>query len=114
LDEILAEPGLDAVLVGPHDLSINLDVPEQYDHPDFMAAISTIISKARAAGVGAGIHFSTGIEKEIRWAKEGANLIMHSSDTVAVLQTLHKDFKRFRDELGDAPAAEAKPEDGIV
>lgn len=114
LDEILAEPGLDAVLVGPHDLSINLNVPEQYDHPNFMAAISTIISKARAAGVGAGIHFFTGIEKEIQWAKEGANLIMHSSDKVAVLQTLHKEFKHFHDELGDTPDQEAKPEDGIV
>lgn len=107
LDDILAEPGLDAVLVGPHDLSINLGIPEQYDHPDFMAAISTIISKARAAGVGAGIHFFAGIEKEIGWAKEGANLIMHSSDLVFVRQTLRSDLKRFRDELGDTPSVES-------
>src|SRR5690606_14580338 len=30
LDEILAVPGLDAVLIGPHDLSCSLGIPEQY------------------------------------------------------------------------------------
>ena len=36
LDEILAVDGLDAVLIGPHDLSLNLGVPEQY----FAAALA--------------------------------------------------------------------------
>ena len=114
LDDILAEPGIDALLVGPHDLSINLGIPEQYDHPDFMAAISTIIRKARAAGVGAGIHFSTSIEKEIGWGKEGANLIMHASDIVLFQQILHADLKRFREELSDTPSEEGAPEIDIV
>ena len=101
LDDILAEPGLDAVLVGPHDLSINLGVPEQYDHPDFQAAIGTIIKKARAAKVGVGIHFSNGIEAEIEWGKQGANLIMHSSDLTLFRSVLSADLKRFREELGE-------------
>ncbi|MEM7561113.1 MAG: aldolase/citrate lyase family protein, partial [Planctomycetota bacterium] len=57
LDEILQVPDLDGVLIGPHDLSCSLGVPEQYEHPDFLAACETIFRKARAAGVGAGIHF---------------------------------------------------------
>src|SRR6266853_1120477 len=32
LDEILAVPDLDGVLIGPHDLSCSLGHPEQYDH----------------------------------------------------------------------------------
>lgn len=107
LDDILAEPGLDALLVGPHDLSVNLGHPEQYDHPDFQAAITTIINKARAANVGVGIHFFTSIEQEIKWGKEGANLIMHSSDLSLFRKTLSADLKRFREELDD----EAAPED---
>lgn len=114
LDDILAEPGIDALLVGPHDLSINLGVPEQYDHPKFMDAISLIIRKARAAGVGAGIHFFTSIEKEIGWAKEGANLIMHSSDLVLMRQTLAADLERFRKELGDSTKAASAPEVDVV
>lgn len=102
LDDILAEPGLDAVLVGPHDLSISLGIPEQYAHADFNAAISTIIRKARAASIGVGIHFFNGIEPEIAWAKEGANLIMHSSDLARVREAFAADFERFRKELGEA------------
>ena len=47
---------VDCVLIGPHDLSCNLGVPEKYDHPTFQAAVKTIFSKARGAGVGADIH----------------------------------------------------------
>jgi 4-hydroxy-2-oxoheptanedioate aldolase len=47
---------VDAVLIGPHDLSCNLGVPEQYSHPTFQTAVKTIFAKARAAGVGAAIH----------------------------------------------------------
>ena len=56
LDEILAVDGLDGVLIGPHDLSTSLGVPEQYDHPKFLAACDEIITKARARSLGAGVH----------------------------------------------------------
>ena len=58
LDDILSVPGLDAILIGPHDLSCSLAVPEQYGHPAFNAAVSEIISKARSRHVGVGLHYS--------------------------------------------------------
>jgi 4-hydroxy-2-oxoheptanedioate aldolase len=107
LDDLLAVPDIDALLIGPHDLSLNLGIPEQYRHPGFNEAVSAIIRKARARGVGVGIHFSFGIDHEIGWAKEGANLILHSSDLFLVREALAADLKRFRDALGD----HAKPTD---
>ena len=80
LDEILQVPGLDAVLIGPHDLSCSLGVPEQYDHPRFLEAARTIFRKARTAGVGAGIHFWGDMELEAGFMRDGANLIIHSAD----------------------------------
>merc|ERR1712029_955587 len=56
LDVLLAVKGVDSVLVGPHDLSFSLGVPEDFASPKFQEALRTIFSKARAAGVGAGIH----------------------------------------------------------
>ena len=43
LDEILAVEGLDAVLIGPHDLSCSLGQPERYDrvYIDTPPALST-------------------------------------------------------------------------
>jgi staphyloferrin B biosynthesis citrate synthase len=102
LDDLLAVPGVDAVQVGPHDLSCNLGLPEEWSHPRFEAAIQTIIAKARAHGVGAGIHYWWGIENELRWAKDGANLIVHSGDIALFADTLRTDLARFRDECGDA------------
>ncbi|HEY6169225.1 MAG TPA: aldolase/citrate lyase family protein [Verrucomicrobiae bacterium] len=80
LDEILAVPDLDAVLIGPHDLSCSLGMPEEYDRPEFLAACETIFRKARAAGIGAGIHFSGSVEQLARFHELGANLLIHSSD----------------------------------
>ena len=57
LDEILSVPDLDGLLIGPHDFSSNLGVPKQYEHPGFIEACSTVFRKARAAGIGVGIHY---------------------------------------------------------
>lgn len=80
LDDMLLVPGLDAVLIGPHDLSCNLGVPEQWDHPKFLDACATIFRKARAAGVGAGIHFWGDVEQHARFLKLGANMLIQSGD----------------------------------
>lgn len=80
LDEILSTPGIDSVLIGPHDLSCSLGVPEQYDHPDFLAACKTIFSKARTKGIGAGIHFWGNVDQHVRFLNLGANMLIHSGD----------------------------------
>jgi len=80
LDEILRVPDLDGVLIGPHDLSCRLGVPEQYDHPTFLDACETIFRKARAANVGAGIHFWGDAAQQTRFLKLGANMLIHSAD----------------------------------
>lgn len=101
LDDLLAVPDIAAILIGPHDLSVNLGVPEQYDHPTFEKALELIIEKAQANKVGVGMHYSGGIEKSIHWAQKGMNMIVHASDLAVVSQTLSADFARFRRELGD-------------
>lgn len=106
LEEILAVPQLDAVLIGPHDLSLSLGIPEQYSHPRFDEAVRTIIRQCRAHHVGVGIHFSSGIEQEIAWARAGANLIMHSNDVSLFRNALAADLAAFHealDEKRDAP-----------
>ena len=101
LDDILAVPGLDAVLIGPHDLSCSLGIPEQYDHPRFEAAVQDIIRRARAAGVGAGFHYWSALKKELAWAQAGANLIVHSSDYSLFSDAIRRDLAELRQALGD-------------
>jgi len=51
-DEILAVPGIDAVIIGPGDLSSSLRVP--MGSPEFWAAVERIFASARAHGVAPG------------------------------------------------------------
>lgn len=101
LDDILSIDGLDAVLVGPHDLSCSLDIPEQYHHSLFKQSVETIIEKARNHNVGVGIHIweAVGFENEISWAKKGANFIVHSSDINIFRAGLGKELGRIKNAL---------------
>jgi 2-keto-3-deoxy-L-rhamnonate aldolase RhmA len=102
LDEMLSVKGLDAVFIGPHDLSVSLGLPEQYDHPDFEAAVRTIIHKSREHGVAIGIHFSLEPERQIQWMKEGANIVVHSFDVALFSQRLKHDLNIIKSAAGDA------------
>lgn len=96
LDEILDVPGLDAVLIGPHDLSCSLGIPEQYDHPKFAAAVEQIVSKARAKQIGAGIHFWENMQSEIDWLRQGMNLLIHSGDITLFAKHLEQELSFIR------------------
>lgn len=103
LDQILAVPGLDAVLIGPHDLSCSLGIPEQYDRTEFLAACQTIFRKARAAGVGAGIHFWGGVEEQARFLKLGATFLIHSADISLFQKHLKQELTAIKQAAGLAP-----------
>ncbi len=56
LKDIMAHPRLDAIMVGPYDLSGSMGLTGQFDHPDFTAALTSIASLAKEAGVPMGLH----------------------------------------------------------
>lgn len=101
LENLLAVKGLDAVFIGPHDLSVSMGLPEEYDHPDFEKAVTYIINSCRSNGISVGIHFSLEPERQVKWAQQGANIIVHSSDGALFGQRLTADMKHIRDMLGD-------------
>src|SRR5215212_8553259 len=43
LDAICTIPGVHALFVGPNDLTVNMGIPNAYDHPDFIAMLKRII-----------------------------------------------------------------------
>ena len=102
LDALVSIEGVDAVLIGPHDLSSSLGIPERYDAPEFDAAVRTIAHRARARGVGAGIHCWMGVQHEIAWAQAGFNFFIHSADITAMKEKLTAEVRELRAALGDA------------
>ncbi|HUY90198.1 MAG TPA: aldolase/citrate lyase family protein [Pirellulales bacterium] len=57
LDEVLQLAGLDSLVLGPQDLSGSMGRLGETTHPDVVAAMKTIATKARAAGkfIGSGL-----------------------------------------------------------
>lgn len=79
LDAICAIPGVDVVFVGPNDMTVSMGIPDEYDHPDFIAIMQRIIDTAEAHGVAAGCHFSD-LGPALRLIAQGGRFIPFSSD----------------------------------
>src|SRR5436190_5779885 len=58
-EELLSVPGIDAVMVGPADLSISLGVPGDFDHPKMVETITAIIESCVRRGVIPGMQTRT-------------------------------------------------------
>ncbi len=100
LPDLLAVRGVDAVLIGPHDLSISHGIPEQYDHPIFVEALEQTISIARAHQVGVGMHFiSNSVEWAIDWARKGFNFISYRGDTLFTARGIQGELHYLRAQL---------------
>ena len=80
--------------------------------PLFDAAVREILRRARARGVGAGIHSWMGVPREIAWAREaGMNFLIHSADIIARKEKLSSEIGELRAALGDVGAGgNSRPE----
>ena len=56
LDKLAAVPGIDALYIGPGDLSVALGVPGKADHPKVMSAVKKLVEVCRKNGKIAGCH----------------------------------------------------------
>lgn len=56
LDAILSVSDLDAIMVGPYDLSGSMGLTAQFDHPDYLRVMDTIFQKAENNNVPMGVH----------------------------------------------------------
>lgn len=79
LDEILKEPDVDVIFIGPFDLSQAYGVIGQPKHPRVVAVIEEIIRKVNAAGKAAGIIASNADELKM-WEQKGARYFSLNSD----------------------------------
>ena len=84
IDDILAVPGIDAIYVGPADLSVTLGLPpgNNDDEASFMQALATIVDACDRHGVVAGIHAT--IDLTPKRLEMGFRMVTATSDLVAM------------------------------
>lgn len=85
IDEIVQVEGVDAVLIGPFDLSGSLGVLGQVDHPVVLEAIETIREACEAAGMPLGI-FAPDVGMARRYLEQGFTLIALAMDAFFLWQ----------------------------
>jgi len=74
IDEILSVPGIDVLLVGPSDLSINLGMTLDYENPKYAKALDKIAAACKKAGVIPGMYFIPGGQDPNMFVERGFNL----------------------------------------
>jgi 2-keto-3-deoxy-L-rhamnonate aldolase RhmA len=81
IEAIVAVPGIDAVFVGPYDLSASLGKPGQVDDPEVRMAIHSITAVCLNAGVRLGIFGMTAAAVK-PYIEAGYTLVVAGIDTV--------------------------------
>lgn len=99
LDDILSVPGIDAIYVGPADLSISLGL-EPYGNPDESVlddALATVVAACARHDITPGIHCSGALTQRRR--DQGFRMITVTSDAVAMRAGYASELAATRDGL---------------
>jgi 2-dehydro-3-deoxyglucarate aldolase/4-hydroxy-2-oxoheptanedioate aldolase len=84
-EELLAVPGIDAVMIGPVDLSVSLGVPGEFLHPKMIEAMEKVRDSCIAHGVAPGTQTRT-VELAKFWKERGMRFLGCGAETGMLLQ----------------------------
>ena len=87
IEEILSVEGLDAVFVGPYDLSASMGLTGQFEHRDFIETMNLITSKAKEYKIPMGLHIVQPDELLLKEKiTEGYQFLAYSTDAIFLFQ----------------------------
>ncbi|MBK9167233.1 MAG: aldolase [Bryobacterales bacterium] len=101
VDEIVKVPGIDAIFIGPSDLSHQLGVPNQPNHPKFTAAIDKIVAAAKRQGLPVGRPAGSPQQVE-EFKKQGFTFFQGPT----ALSLMSQSARRLLDPMGKKPGQE--------
>jgi 2-keto-3-deoxy-L-rhamnonate aldolase RhmA len=95
LDAICSIPGVNAVFVGPNDITTTMGIPDEYDHPDFVALLQKIFDTASRSHVAAGCWFGKRDQAQ-RSLRQGARFVVYSNDGALLREAMEQSFSHLR------------------
>ena len=96
VDEIAAVDGIDVVWIGHFDLSNFLGIPGQFEHPDFLRAVDTIVQAAERHGKALGL-----LAADESWARtslaKGFRIMAYGVDHLMLQRALAEGLSSMRE-----------------
>ncbi|MEO1104053.1 MAG: aldolase/citrate lyase family protein [Pseudomonadota bacterium] len=86
LSDILKVPGVDAVMIGPDDLSQDLRVPADMQNPILLEAYEEVFAACKAASIPFGLSSQSPSQAKT-WLDKGAQWLPYQNDAAMVLNT---------------------------
>jgi 4-hydroxy-2-oxoheptanedioate aldolase len=96
INDIVNLKGVDAILIGPYDLSASLGKPGEIDHPIVQEAINKIIKSCQEANVHTGF-FGVSAEAVFPYKEKGCTLLTVGVDTSFIIKSATQTLKDIRD-----------------
>jgi 2-dehydro-3-deoxyglucarate aldolase len=97
LESILAVPGIDAIMIGPYDLSASMGLAGQFERPEVRETLGRIESVARASGLPAGLHIVHPDPEHARAAAaRGFRFLAYSVDFLFLGETCRRHLMQLR------------------
>ncbi len=83
LESIVSHQRLDAIMVGPYDLSGSMNIVGQFEHADFQAAMLHIKKVCNIRGITMGVHIAQPDQQSLlKYISEGYSFIAYGIDSV--------------------------------
>lgn len=95
LDAICSIPGVNALFVGPNDLTTNMGIPNEYDHPELIKMLQRIIDIGNRHHIAAGSWFGKP-EQQLRTMKQGARFVVYSNESAMMRDAMAEAFGKLR------------------
>jgi len=96
LDAILEIEGIDAMFIGPNDLTTSLGIPDEFDNPQYLDVVEDVIKRSEAKGKPVLIH-QWRVEDSRRTIERGSRFVLHGMDMQFMADGMRDQFKKLRE-----------------
>lgn len=99
LEQLIGVDGVDGVFLGPHDITVSMGLPTEYENPRCLDVIVDVIKRCRAGGVGVGLHFPLFRLQDTtlrRLLDAGMNWLINGADVAIMSDAMKAQLDRLR------------------
>ena len=93
IEEIASVPGVDALFIGPADLTASMNLPGEYSHPKVVEAVNLVMDASRKYDLPIGIHTGSADEANRR-IQQGFRMIVVGTDVGFLAQGSSETLKQ--------------------